>query len=900
VTLRPGVRLGPYEITSQIGAGGMGEVYQALDANLGRQVAIKVMPDAFAADADRLARFDREARTLAALNHPNIAHIYGLERTEARVALVMELVEGETLAERISRGDLPVDEALAIARQIGEALSAAHAQGIVHRDLKPANVKVSRDGTVKVLDFGLAKALEPITAGYSSLSMPPTITSPAMTQAGIVLGTAAYMSPEQARGKAVDRRTDIWAFGCVLYEMLTGKRAFEGDEVSDTFAAVLRGEPDWTAVPAALPPGIARLLRRCLEKDPKRRLHDIADAQILTEEIADARRATPNVRRRSWKSRAARAVAAVVVFAAGAAAALLAIRMTTQSATVRVERYELLTSPDGAFTTSPPGRNIALSPDGLQVVYPVQGAGGWQLALRRLDRLEQTILSGTQAGTSPVFSPDGAQIAFVSRRRLLRVPAGGGAVTHVTDLSADLVGLSWDFPDTILFAETGKGLFRVAAAAGSKPERIAAPVEKKGELDYVSPQLLRGGEVLLFTVLPVEGTSFQSRIVARVLATGADTILVEGGGPGRYVPTGHLVYHQTGMLMAASFNVARLSIGSSAPVQPAIQAKVTTVDGAAANFSVSADGSLIYVPGRTDSMQHVIWVDRRGVRLGSLTDERLLYPRYPRLSPDGRRLVITTGPANEGNVWIYDLTGASQPLKLTFKGHNTQSVWSPTGTDIVFSSTMTGPRNLFRLPSDASRLEPERLTMSPNIQVPQTWSPTGNDVLFREQNAGRAQLWRLPLTGNERKATLLFETDFTEDEASFSPNGKWIAYVTDQTGSSEVVVRPFPGPGSPVRVSPGGGHDPVWSRDGRELFYQNDGRLMAAEIVTTDQTLRVKPPRQLFQGGFVPYVSTTPRSFDVAADGKFVMIEPAQDARPAALILVKNFSAELKRLVPVD
>jgi serine/threonine-protein kinase len=643
-----------------------------------------------------------------------------------------------------------------------------------------------------------------------------------------------------------------------------------------------------------------RLLRRCLEKDLKRRLHDVADAQILIEEIADVRASAPIARPRAWKRVAGGIAAAVAVFAAGAAAALLANRITTQPATGRVERFELPTPPDAAFTSGPPGRNVALSPDGLQVVYHVQRAGVWQLALRRLDRLDQTLLAGTEAGMHPVFSPDGAHVAFVSRRRLLRVPAGGGAATHVADLAADSVGLSWDLPDTIVYAEVGRGLFRVMADGKGGPERIAAPDKNEGELDYLSPQLLRGGEALLFTVKPVQGTSFQARIVVRDLATGVNTVLVESGGPGRYVPTGHLVYHQAGTLMAASLDVDTFSLGSSAAVQPAIQGKVTTVDGAAANFSVSDDGSLIYVPRVTDAMLRVIWVDRQGVPRGRLADDRLFYPRYPRLSPDGRSLSITIGSSNEGQVWIYDLTGANQPLKLTFKGHNTQSVWSPTGSHIVFSSTLMGPRNLFRLPSDASRLEPERLTTSPNIQIPIAWSPSGNDLLFREQNAGREQLWRLPLTGNERKATPLFGTDFTEDEAAFSPNGRWVAYVTDQTGSSEVVVRPYPCPGSPVRISPGGGHDPVWSRDGRELFYQNDGRMMSAEIDMSGPTLRSKPPRQLFQGGFVPYVTTTPRTYDVAADGRFVMIEPADDARPATLVLVKNFSAELKRLVPAD
>jgi serine/threonine-protein kinase len=896
----------------------MGEVYRATDTNLGRQVAIKVLPEAFATDADRLARFDREARTLAALNHDNIAHIYGLERAShstgsghtGHVALVMELVEGETLAERIARGALDLDEALAIARQIADALAAAHAQGIIHRDLKPANIKVSPDGHVKVLDFGLAKALEQGQgAGIGDrgsggrgvrlqpdISLSPTITSPAITQAGLILGTAAYMSPEQARGKAVDKRTDIWAFGCVLYEMLTGKRIFDGEEVSDTLAAVLRGDPEWAALPSTVPPGVAAMLRRCLEKDPRRRLHDIADAEILTEEVARAH-TSPRQNVQPAMTRWPVLIAAgVALLIAGGAVAALVMRQTREAAApARIERFDLVMPRDAAFVRNPPGHNVAISTDGSQIVYHVQTAGAWQLALRRLDRLEQALLPGTEQAIFPVFSPDGTQLAFVSRRRLVRIPVSGGPSTRIMELSADPIGLSWDTDDELVFAERGNGLFRVSAAGG-KPERIAAPDTAKGERDFAAPQVLPGGGAILFTIVPVDGTANQARVAVRTLATGVNTILVDGAGPGRYLPTGHLLYHKAGTMIAAPMNVETLSIGPSTPMQEEVVAKVTMLDGASVNFGFASDGSLIYVPGAVTEPQRLIWVNREGDHLKPITEQRLLGPRYPRLSPDGRRLAVTIGPGNEGQIWILDLSGASQPLKLTFKAHNTHPIWSPTGTHIVFQSTVLGPRNIFRLPGDGSRLEPERLTNNTNSQFPATWY--GDDLIFREVGPTNTQLMLLPMAGTDRKPRPLFGTEFFEDEAAFSPNGKWIGYVTDQTGSPEVVVRPFPGPGSPTRVSPGGGHDPVWSRDGKELFYQNGGRLMSAGVIAWEPALRLMPPRQLFDGGFVPYFTGTPRTYDVAPDGRFVMIEPNDEARPASLVLIKNWAEELKRLVP--
>jgi serine/threonine-protein kinase len=901
VALASGTRLGPYEVIAQIGAGGMGEVYRAHDTKLNRDVALKILPDAFTLDGDRIARFRREAQVLASLNHPNIAAIYGFEDSGSTHALVLELVEGLTLADRIAKGAIPLDEALPIAKQIAQALEAAHEQGIIHRDLKPANIKLRADGTIKVLDFGLAKAMEPTSAISPMLTASPTITTPAqMTGVGTLLGTAAYMAPEQAKGRPADKRSDVWAFGCVLFEMLTGKRAFEGEDVSDTLAAVLRAEPDWRALPRSLPTSIARVLHLCLEKDSRRRLRDIGDVQILSDENSPAPinpLSTTSVA--SLGRRALPAAIGVTLVLVGVAIGLYS-RMRPVPG--RVERFELVTPQSAPFTANPPGPNVVMSPDGSQIVYHVQRENHWQLALRKLDRLDQIIIPGTEEALFPIFSPDGSEVAFVStaRRKLLKAALSGGPVTELCDLTSDVAGASWGANDVIVFAELRNGLFRVPGGGG-KPELIATPDNRKGELSYSYPEVLPGGNAVLFTIMPLGGTSNQARLAARTLANGAaNKILADGATAGHYIRTGHLVYSQAGTLMAVPFDVEKLSIkGSPVAVEEGISGKGSVAEAGLANFSVGADGSLIFAPARIDGLQNLIWFDRSGKRVGSVTAQPLQYPRYPRLSPDGHRLAITIGPSNEGEIWIYDLTGASEALKLTFKGHNVLPTWTPNGKHITFSSTLMGPRNIFQLPADASSLEPERITTSPNIQAPLSWSPNGEELLFLEAapRTGR-DLWLLSLTGN-RKPRQWLQTDFAEDEGTFSPNGRWIAFVSDQTGQPEVWVRPFAGPGSPIRVSPSGGHDPVWSPNGNELFYQSTGKLMSVEITATDDEIRVKSQRELFQGGFVPYQAGTPRTYDVARDGRFLMIEPNETTSPASLVLVRNWFEELKQRVPV-
>src|SRR5262245_25864345 len=558
-----GSRLGPYEILSALGAGGMGEVYKARDTKLNRDVALKILPPEFALDADRLARFKREAQVLASLDHPNIGAIYGFEDSEDVHALVLQLVEGTTLADRIAQGPVPFEEALLIARQIAEALEAAHEKGIIHRDLKPANIKVTQAGNVKVLDFGLAKLLDADAASTSQsrvhshgVTHSPTITTPAMTQLGVILGTAAYMSPEQAKGRPADKRSDIWAFGCVLFEMLSGKRAFEGEDVSDTLAAVLRSAPDWDVLPVPTPPAIVRVLHRCLEKDPKRRLRDIGDVQILSEEVSSlALSPLPQKPSRLLGGRTALATVAVALLVSMAAVAWLVMTTRLSRVPALVERFELTTPRNASFTFNPTGPNVVISPDGSQIVYHVQSAGHIQLALRPLDRLEQTLIAGSDLGLFPAFSPDGRQLAFVIRRKLMKVALSGGPAVALSDLSGDPHGLSWGPNDTIVFSERDRGLIKVAGSGG-KSEAIAAPESAKGELQFSSPEILPDGKNVLFVITPTEGTPNDARLAVRGLAPGGTTrILVEGGTAPHYVPSGHLVYNRGGTLMVAPFDV---------------------------------------------------------------------------------------------------------------------------------------------------------------------------------------------------------------------------------------------------------------------------------------------------------------------------------------------------------
>ena len=879
-------RLGVYEIGSPLGAGGMGEVYRAKDTKLGRDVAVKVLPASFTNDPERVARFRREAQVLASLNHPHIAQIYGLEEANGTQFLVLELVDGESLDKRIARGRIPADEALGIAKQIAEALEAAHEKGIIHRDLKPANIALAKDGRVKVLDFGLAKAVE-TTMGSADEMNSPTITSPAMmTGVGVILGTAAYMSPEQARGRAVDKRADIWAFGCVLYEMLTCRRAFGGMDVPDTLAGILKEEPNYKALPSSAM-SLTSVVRRCLQKDPQQRLRDAGDVQLLLE---DGSRGSSPESSSSIASRWWMAAAAALGLIVGGVAIGLINRSGQPSYRLRVERFELTSSSMHPLSTDPAGANVAISPDGSRIVYTSRGADA-RLVLRDIERVETKAIVTGETAWDPFFSPDGQQIGYATLDELKRVPAGGGASVRICRVAGVVFGgATWGPNDAIVFTQAGGlGLFRVSAAGG-QPEKLAAPDTTKGEQNYFRPTFLPDGQSVLYTVLVRGGPP---RIVTRNLKNGTTTTVLERGYGAQYLPPGYLVYGQDDRLMAVAFDASRVRVtGSPVALQDNASTKVPT--GAATNLAIASDGTALYVAGSEVARpRRVVWVDRRGTHLGPITEQPLQFPRYPRLSPDGRRLALTIGALNAGNIWIYDVAGSAQSLKVTFHDHNLFPIWSSDGQRILFVSR-AGSDRLLSVPANGSAVEPDPLLTTDEPHVPLDWSPDGQVVLLsRTSVQTRSDLMLLSMS--DRITHPWVVTPFAEGEARFSPDGRWVAYTSDQTGGSEIWVRPFPGPGAPVRVSADGGHDPVWSHGGNELFFRSSMKILSAPILSTAPELRVDTPQVLFEGGFEP---GSQRAFDVAPDGRFLMIEATTTDSSPSIVVVRNWAEDLKARVP--
>jgi eukaryotic-like serine/threonine-protein kinase len=897
VALTPGTRLGPYEIAAQIGSGGMGEVYRATDTALGRSVAIKVLRESLASDPERLARLDREARTLAALNHPNIAAIYGVEKSGGQTALIMELIEGPTLADRIIEGPVPIDEALTIAKQIAEALEAAHEQGIVHRDLKPANVKVRADGAVKVLDFGLAKATKPVSE-RPALSESPTMTTPATTGVGVILGTAAYMSPEQARGNPIDRRADIWAFGCVLYEMLTGRRAFDGATVSDILASILTSEPDWARVPPSLPPRIRLLVERCLEKDPKNRSHDIADARV------DCQKALTNTERalsRSSPGRASRspvrmAAALMLASAAGAAIGFRAARLIPVAAP-SVSRFSHVL-PE-AQSLDPSESRIAVSPDGSRMAF----VAGGQLYMRSLDQIEaQPVRGATGRLWSPCFSPDGQSVGYVqqdgNRLRLARIPVSGGTAVVVCDLTS-FSGASWNADGTILFA-SNDGIWRVAPAA-SEPERLIRL--EAGEM-INRPSMLPGGDWVLFSVTTGVGRSRwdrDSRIVAQSVASGERKVLVAGGADPRYVPTGHLMYALESVLYAVRFDVNAVEVsGPAVPVVEDVQ-RVPLFPGSSglAHYAVSDDGMLAYVPRAASDVapRSLVAVDRLG-NIRPLLDERRSYWR-PRLSPDGTRVAVEVQGERDLHIWIVDLASKSAS-PLTFDGTiNWAPVWAPDGQSVIYVSDREGAFAAYEKAADGSG-EPTLVRRINEEIVTTDASPDGVLAFTEGGDDGRRAIWTLRL--GDRTAGPFLDTTALETMPMFSPDGRWLAYVSNETGRQEVYVRPYPrAEGGIRRVSDGGGTAPVWSRDGSTLYYRNVTGALMALPVRLGSALVVGRPVSLFQvlGRF--RVSGQTPAYDVSAiKGQFIMVTEAENRRPpqGRIHVIQNWTEELKRLVP--
>ena len=893
----------------------MGEVYRARDTQLNREVAVKILPDAFSLDPERVARFKREAQLVAALNHQNIAAIYGFE--ESAHALVFELVEGPTLADRITQRPIPLHEALAIASQIADALDAAHERGIIHRDLKPANIKLRADGTVKVLDFGLAKLAESASneqQAAAGRSLSPTITSPAlMTGAGVLLGTAAYMSPEQARGKVVDKRADIWAFGCVLYEMLTGKRAFDGDEVTDVLAFIITKEPAWEILPAATPAPLRRLLRRCLEKEHKQRLADIADARFELQEARTRPEATDTGA--IPQSRPSRARFLLPWLVTGIAIVALVALLPFWRSSQPVPTTRLLSDiGTEASLVIDQGSSLALSPDGRMLTFVAQpAAGSAQLYVRRLDQLNATPLAGTSGARHPFFSPDALWIAFFADGKLKKVPVGGGTVQTLCDVPQGRGG-SWSTDGTIIFAPSSRGPSRLqrVSAAGGVPQAVTESVE--GELVQRFPQVLPGGRAVLYQVTIRPADYETAKVIVQPLPSGERRVLRDGGYFPRYLPSGHLLYMHEGTLFAQSFDVDRLQV-SGDPV-PAMQGIQIATEGGSALYAVSDAGTFAYLPGQVPQsiFAPILWMDRAG----RTTTMRAAASQWnnPRFSPDGRRLALDITTNGNTDVWVYDWE-RDQMLRLTNDpAEEGKPVWTPDGSRIVFASRRAGgaASDLYWQRADGStRAEP--LLEGPVSRVPGSWHRNGKVLAFTEVGPGTPEdLMTVTIDGDERsgwkvgKPQPFLTTASRQFEPMFSPDGRWIAYHSDSSGPLEVYVRSFPDSGRQWVVSTSGGQDPVWSRTSQELFYRRSsrnseetgGELYAVSYRVEGESLVFDRPRLV--GHIQSGTRATQRNFDVHPDGKRFAVAPVEPVASATaqrnVVVVFNFFDELKRLVP--
>jgi serine/threonine-protein kinase len=902
-----GRRIGSFDVGPLIGAGGMGEVYRGRDTKLNRDVAIKVLLPAVANDAERLARFNREAQVLASLNHPNIAHIHGIAEGESGPLLILEFVDGPTLADRLANGALPIDEAMAIAKQIADALEAAHERGIIHRDLKPANIKVDDSGTVKVLDFGLAKALDPTASQGGQLENSPTITSPAMTQAGLILGTAAYMSPEQAKGRVVDKRTDVWAFGCVLYEMLTGKRAFEGEDVTDTIAAVVRAEPDWSALPDTTPPQARLLIRRCLDKDRRTRIGDISVARfLLSEPVIPGSDTKPSLTKPSVARAGALAIAAMALGAAVVAA--IAWSLWPRPAAGKVARFTLKPIAPFPLIVQGTDRDVAMAHDGSFFVYRSSSNSPAHLVVRSLSAIDGRDLEGTNGARLPAISPDGKWVAFFAAGQLRKVPISGGPASRLCEVDGGPRGISWGDDGNIVFSATRNGALLRVGPDGGEPVAITKPADG---IVHSSPFVLPGSKAVLYTARTAANTSPSIRVVD--LQTGNERALVDTGQDPAYVSGGLMLYvtapsvadgSRIGSLRAIRFDSHRLEItGDSVAIEDQIFVGPTGVS----NFSASHAGDIVYVPGSAATgptlQRELVWVDRAG-REYPIKAPRRAYASL-RLSPDGSKAVLDARDQTN-DIWIWDFARETLTALNISPAQDMAPIWTAEGKRIIWTATrVSSIPNLYWQSADGTGT-PEPLSTSTGNQFPTSATPDGRYTIYFG-TGGRLQgtdIYQFDMSDSARRSEQIIGSPSLEMGGEISPDGRWIAYHSDETRERQVIVRPFPNVNEGrTQISTDGGSRPAFSRRGDELFYlDRNGFLTAVPFTTKGTTLVPGAPKTILRTAYLAGSSALGldlRAYDVSPDGKrFLMIKDDassdQSANAPEMVVVLNLASELR------
>jgi Tol biopolymer transport system component len=897
MSILPGRRLGPYEILSAIGAGGMGEVYKARDTRLDRIVAIKVLPTHLADRAELRGRFEREAKTVASLNHPHICTLHDTGHQDEIDYLVMEYLEGETLAHRLLKGPLPLDQALRYAIEIADALDKAHRKGVTHRDIKPGNIMLTKNGT-KLLDFGLAK-LKEATAPAESVSQMPTL-SHTPTAQGTLLGTMQYMAPEQVEGKndEVDARTDIFAFGAVVYEMVTGKKAFEGKTNASVMSKIMQVDPPpISSLQPMTPPTLDRVVKKCLAKDPNERWQTASDLNGELKWIAEGGSQLGSLPAAPASGRGALGrrplifgLGALLLVAVIAGITAWNLKPAPVPGPQAVTRTVINLPPGQQLAGLDSGPALALSPDGTHLAYVARQGGVQQLYLRAMDSLEAKPIPDTEGATEPFFLPDGQRVGFFVGGKLKEVSVSGG-VALTLGTAPQPRGASCGSQGTIAFAPSNVSVLQQVPDAGGTPQPLTR--FEKGEVSQRWPEFLPGGKAVLFASGINLANWNNAQVAVQSLGTGERRNLIQGATQPRYALSGHLVYAQGGNLMAVPFDPQRLDVTGTAV--PVLESLLQSPSSGAAQYSFSMTGSLVYASGGLQaSLRRLVWVDRKGLEQ-ALPASVHAY-RYPRLSPDGRRVAVTI-EESESHVWLYDLTRETL-TRLTFQGSvNLIGGWTPDGKRIAFQSNKEGPPNLFSQLADGSG-GLERLMTSEYAQTPNSWSPDGQLLAFIEIDPTTGyDIWVLRMS--DRKAQLFLRTPFNESAPRFSPDGRWLAYVSDESGRYEVYVQPYPGPGGKWQISTEGGTEPVWNRNGRELFYRSGDKMMAVDIASQPSFTAGKP-RVLFQGQYLPTPATFP-NYDVSPDGqRFLMLKPSEQeqAAPTQINVVLNWFEELKQKVP--